>query len=247
MGGHGHGTKGHKRGKTQRVSWQDTKSDFGSNPVFFTTGIMNHGQSKTWKSGEAKERDHFSRINNLVHHLAPESPFTPQTYSQWVEHRAAMNEVEKEKLLKNIETMQARKSADARIQIKSIFGPEGKLFSDNRSAVLSRPTIWSAWYTPTDERPEAQWPGRSELQHEGGDRQASNVGRYLPLPRGPGNETVNWKARQMLQPHYGLDKGGPMSYEEPPAFEIVEENKKMNDDPGFLEEGVSYLGDSSTE
>lgn len=256
MPGHAHG-KG--KGKTRKVTWHHVPQDSISNPdpTFFhenntnmnvdasSLSLTSHSQSKTWKSQDAKERDQFSRVHNLVHHFVPESPFPPQTYGAWVEHRAGMNEEKKEDLLKNIELVQARKSVDARIPLRPAFIPEGIMpLNDNRSTVLSLPSIWSNNYMATADRPDPPWPDRSEMQHEGDDRAAGDGGktnfqRYLPLPRRPGNETVNWKERFTMEPQSIIDVTQLHPSE---TCHTQEENQTMNEDDEFWIQGMHYLG-----
>lgn len=50
---------------------------------------------------------------------------------------------------------------------------------------------------------EAGWPCAQELKYEGDDRVATDVkhGRFLPVPRRPGNDTVNWQQLSFLEQH----------------------------------------------
>ena len=76
----------------------------------------------------------------------------------------------------------------------------GRMFNDGRSAVLALPTIW---YPDTTDaipgREVASWPNTAEYKWEGDDRARSGVGRYLPLPRAGGNDTVAWHQRPMVE------------------------------------------------
>ena len=83
--------------------------------------------------------------------------------------------------------------------IATPFG--GKAFDDGRSAVLGRPSIWRSDMEATaPSRQTAPWPNATEYKWEGDDRARSGVGRYLPLPRAGGNDTVAWHQRPMLEP-----------------------------------------------
>ena len=129
MPGHGHGSK--QKGKSRKVWWQHLPADSISNPdpVFFNdqaSMASSHSQSKSWKSHEAKERDQFNRVKNLVVHFVPDSPFPPQSLAEWMEHRAAVQEEAKDALNKSIEIKQAMKSAESRRPVKSAFGPDGE-------------------------------------------------------------------------------------------------------------------------
>ena len=128
MPGRGQGAK--QKGKFRKVSWQHLPAESISNPdpSFFhdsSSMSLSHGQSKTWKSYEAKERDQFNRVKNLVHHLVPDSPFPPQNLAEWMEHRAAIQDDAKEALNKSIELKRAVKSAESRRPFKSAFRPDG--------------------------------------------------------------------------------------------------------------------------
>lgn len=165
-----------------------------------------HSQSMTWKSDEAKEKDQYARLSTLLHHFVPDSPFVPHSYAVWVKHRASMNEIEMENVKKRIATKESRNSLTVKVPIKPVL--DDKTFADNRSAVLAHETIWAPWSMPTNDHPEALWPDRIEFRYEGDGRAKSDVGRFLPLPRLPGNETVNWKAREKLHPYEPLDDIG---------------------------------------
>lgn len=177
-----------------------------------------HSQSKTWKSNDTKEKDQYARLSTLLHHFVPESPFVPRSYPVWVQHRTSMNAMEMDNMKRNIAIKQSRNTVDAKIAIKPAL--EGKTFDDNRSAVLAHETIWAPWSLPSDKHPEALWPDRNEFQYEGDDRAKSEVGRFLPLPRKPGNETVNWKAREQLQPYRPLDHVGMFKEDGTPDLEM---------------------------
>jgi hypothetical protein len=259
MPGQGHHAK-HK-GKSRKVKWQHIPADSISNPdpTFFgetkpLSMSLSHSQSKTWKSSDAKERDQFSRVKNLIHHFVPDSPFPPQNLAEWMAHRAAMQDEGKEALLKNIAIKQALRSADSRIPFKSAFGPDCENpLHDNRSTVLSLPSIWSTTYTPTLDRPDAQWPERAEMQHEGEDRAGgdggkTNFGRFLPLPRQPRNETVKWEHRALMESLSMIDVTGikPDTVDEEKNVmgmrHVWTQNMAMNSNEEFWDQGEYYLG-----
>jgi hypothetical protein len=256
MPDHGHGAK-HK--KSRKVAWRHISADSLSNPdpTFFSGSnsmSLSHGQSKTWKSSDSKERDQFSRVKNLVYHLVPDSPFPPQDLAEWTAHRAAMYDEKREALLKDIEIMQARKSVDSHFPFASTFGPDSQHpLNDNRSTVLSLPSIWSATYSPLSDRPDAKWPERVEMQHEGEDRAGgdggkTNFGRFLPLPRKPSNLTVKWSERAVMEPLSIIDLTGirPDTSDEEGGVigmpEIWMQNMIMNSDEDFWDRGEHYLG-----
>lgn len=182
--------------------------------------FMAHSQSKTWTSNDALERQRFKRMSNLLYHFVPKSPFVPRNYQQWVDHRAAMKDMEREDMLQKIERRKIERPSPRAPKIRTSFIAEADkmhLFEDNRSAVLAMPSIWSSYFQDTPDRPYAPWPDRDELRYEGDDRAKTNVGRFLPLPRRPGNETVTWKAREQLMILSPLDSIGPLAFDGRPV------------------------------
>jgi hypothetical protein len=177
-----------------------------------------HSQSKTWKSSDAKDRDQYNRLATLLYHFAPNSPFVPRNYGSWVEHRAAIKTIEMENVKRDIAIKEGRNAAAAKTQIKGFLN--GKKLRDKRTAILCFESIWSLRHVPTEMHPEALWPDRTELQYEGDARSKSKVGRFFPLPRKPGNATVNWKARVKLPPFRPLDHVGMFREDGTPDIEM---------------------------
>lgn len=220
--------QGKRKAKVVNMS-SPTPTQIDVDPIFFSQissppslliapATPAHSQSKTWKSSDTKDKDQYSRLSTLLHHFVPESPFVPRSYPVWVEHRASMNAMEMDNMKRDIAIKQSRNTVAAKMVIKPAL--DGKTFTDNRSAVLSQETIWALWSRPTDEHPEALWPDRTEFQYEGDDRAKSEVGRFLPLPRMPGNETVNWKAREHLQAYRPLDHVGMFKEDGTPDIDM---------------------------
>lgn len=257
MPGHGH----KQRGRSRKVNWQHVPTDSLSHPdpPFFrpTNSLLvssSHSQSKTWKSSDARERDQFSRAKILLHHFVPHSPFLPESLAEWMAHRAAMQEEGKELLLKDIAIKQASRSADSRRPFKSTFGSGSPHpLHDNRSTVLSLPSIWSSTYAPPWNRPNAPWPERAEMQHEGEDRAGgdggqTNFGRFLPLPRQPIKETVKWELKAVMESLSTIDMVGmqPTAADEEGnemgMLEVWMQNKDMDFDNEFWDQGEHYLG-----
>ena len=82
------------------------------------------------------------------------------------------------------------------VKVGPIMG--GKDYHDGRGVVLAQPTTWSPWYKATEQRPQAPWPCAEEMQEEGDERHTSAFGRFLGLPRVPGNPTVVWKVKPVI-------------------------------------------------
>lgn len=129
----------------------------------------------------------------------PRSPFVPTNLSEWLAHRVAFAEdMRREEMQKLASREAAHESVlgSGRVRIGPAFG--GKRFRDNRSPVLAMGSIWSPWYQPTAAHPQALWPSLEEMKEEGDERNTSGFGRFPPLPRVPGNETVVWKQKNMI-------------------------------------------------
>ena len=143
----------------------------------------------------------------------------PKTFEQWLEFRAGRTEdaleenaarirkrhfeiesARKMRKLHGYDNVQSDISQSHRpgrcVKIEPAMG--GKHYRDNRGTVLANLSIWSPWYQPTEERPEALWPCLEEMKEEGDERHTSSFGRFPPLPRVPGNPTVVWKVKPMI-------------------------------------------------
>ncbi len=103
--------------------------------------------------------------------------------------------------------LQAERKANIKAGLVHGIGPAfgGKIFDWSRGAVLSQKTIWSVWYQPPEDYPSAPWPSMEEMKEEGDERNTSGYKRFPALPRVPGNETVVWKQKAMIDP-YPLDQ-----------------------------------------
>lgn len=133
--------------------------------------------------------------------VAPRSPFVPSNLKEWLIHRALVLEA-KATYIKSL-IRDSRESDEGNTQL--VFH-EWQL-RDTRSLVLSQETIWRNHGTDNTSRPQAPWPDSSERKHEGYQRVRSGYKRFLPLPRVPGNQTVNWKQRSPM-PTYEFDRVG---------------------------------------
>lgn len=125
----------------------------------------------------------------------PSSPFVPRTFSEYLGHRAAVEAAKAKRAAFLEEQMNLNKIRKTKGQprIESKF--ESRNFRDSRSTVLCLPTIWSQWYVPPADQPQAPWPSNEEMDEEGNQRNSSRFGRCLALPRVPANDTVAWKRR----------------------------------------------------
>ena len=143
----------------------------------------------------------------------------PKTFEQWLEFRAGRMddaleknaaEIRKRNLEVEVATMFCKihgldnaHSSSSRSHkfskgVKTQPAMGGKNYFDGRGTVLAQASIWSPWYQPTEERPEALWPCPEEMKEEGDERHTSAFGRFPALPRVPGNPTVVWKVKPLI-------------------------------------------------
>ncbi|GIK03289.1 hypothetical protein Aspvir_007358 [Aspergillus viridinutans] len=159
---------------------------------------MSYTSSKTWISDIIKECDRFVRISKDSLFTAPESPNVPEAYCEWLEHRVFINQRTQEAESRRRTLRASKRVSQAKTSIQPFAG---KTFKDTRSSVLAMETIW---LPPTSfhlERPVAPWPCSDELTSDGPMRSMSGYSRFPPLPRVPGNETVNWRKRAPITPY----------------------------------------------
>ena len=154
-----------------------------------------HGDLHTFEE-KFKERSK-QRFRKMGLWIWPEpySPFVPRTFSEYLGHRASVEAGKAKRAAFLEEQMHLNKIRKSKGQprVESIF--ESKNFTDGRSAVLCLPTMWSKWYTPPANQPQAPWPSDIEFDEEGNQRSTSHFGRCMPIPRVPANDTVAWKQR----------------------------------------------------
>jgi hypothetical protein len=138
-------------------------------------------------------------VKSSLAKTAPSSPFVPSTLHEWLTHRLEWLEVRKQAAL-------AKLSLISQEPAPRCSGPPlgGRAFSDNRSAVLARETIWSPWGT---DRPQAPWPTPSEYKWEGDSRARSGFRRFPPIPRAVANDTVVWHQKPAAEV-YEFDRVG---------------------------------------
>ncbi|KAK8217224.1 hypothetical protein M8818_001477 [Zalaria obscura] len=158
---------------------------------------MAYSFSRTWKAPQVKEKEAWDRVLKAREHICPDSPFFTKDLNR-KEHEIEMKR-EKEEWLK-AKKDRAEKEAAQGLTIRILpFG--GKKFENNLSPVLGQPTIWCpSWQVGKEAT--APWPSLSEMKYEGDERiaTAKHHGRFLPVPRLPGNETVNWQHLSFLEP-----------------------------------------------
>ncbi|KLJ09257.1 hypothetical protein EMPG_15320 [Blastomyces silverae] len=166
---------------------------------------MSHTASQTWLSNETREFEAWARVRNMMVYVAPKSPFTPRTFGAWIAHRLAWMEEEHSRLFRQALRRAIESGRCEPVQVGPVFG--GKKLPDGLALVLARETIWVPREGYPSVRDLAPWPSYEELKHEGDDRSKSGYCRFPPLPRGRGNETVNWKQRAPVK-QYRFDQVG---------------------------------------
>ena len=190
-----------------------------------------HLSSNVWVNPDYFERDNWLRLQeNLKKTGMFKSPFVPHTYSEYLKHRAVMMEADAREAASNIAKLKAQKEG-SQVRIAPAMG--GKNFADNRGAVTSMETIWVPDGKEAQAHPQAKWPIYAEMKEEGDERHTSGFGRFLALPRVPGNDTVGHKMRSLVNP-YPLDRVAELQQ---PAYE--------NDVPEPVDEAEQryFLGD----
>lgn len=157
---------------------------------------MSHTASKTWISDETREFEAWVKIRDSMSRISPKSPFVPKTFKEWLAYQVSKREEERQRIVRKIISKQANPKRKGRV-VNPAMG--GRLFDDQLALVLAKDTIWRPLQDRGRGRPRAPWPTHDEFKHEGDDRNKSGYSRFPPLPREPGNETVNWKQRKPLK------------------------------------------------
>ena len=168
------------------------------------------------------ERWKVVKANLNAMELIQRSPHVPKNFSEWLTHRAEMNDIKVRCSLNlhsrpraNIVSVAKAKEVQKQIghrqamdalgvdrpRVVPAFGGATFEISDNgvgRSGVGAQETIWSPWTRPTEARPQADWPCQAEMKEEGDERNTSGFGRFPALPRVNGNATVNYKHKRVI-------------------------------------------------
>ena len=164
---------------------------------------ITHSRTRLWANHpRMAELDRWLEVERHLKRmeLIPRSPFVPHNFEEWVAFRHERLEDERLDQAKKLAKWQSSRMCPLG-QIEPVVilpAMGGRRLFDGRSTVLCQQTIWSPWYFPTDERPQAPWPCPEEMKEEGDERNTSRFGRFPGLPRVPGNETVNWKQKNHL-------------------------------------------------
>ena len=134
------------------------------------------------------------------------SPSLPTTLPEYLEHKRSLLDIltneEKDRVAAAVEEFRTNR----RLGIRTPLVPfSGRVWSDGRRGVLGHETIWAKHWTPDENHEAANWPAEEEFKEEGDERNTSGFGRFLPLPRVPGNPTVVYKQKPFIEA-YPFDK-----------------------------------------
>ncbi|KAI4241798.1 MAG: hypothetical protein L6R40_004344 [Gallowayella cf. fulva] len=183
-----------------------------------------YSNSRTWVSPRLREKDEWKRIHEGLHALnlnqPDHSPYTPKSFDDYLQHKHDHLNDRK----RDIED-KCLASASTPASTHHPLDPAiaGKSYNDARATVLALETIWCPWDAPTSSHPQPPWPAKEEMREEGDERHTSQFGRFLALPRNPGNETVTYKQRSVVRQHH---------------FDRVWEVPRLDDEGEWFEEGV---------
>ena len=173
---------------------------------------MAHVNYHGWRTQNSQIYRDWRRIEAIMKHVRfDRSPFVPKTFEAYVKHRSEMAlqmaeenqvKVKQNQIEEDIAEEHGRKYP------LSAFG--GKRIFNGRVGVMGSQTIWAYHWTPDPASPEAPWPNLDEYREEGDERHTSTFGRFLPIPRVPGNPTVVWKQKAFKVP-YPHDQVNPVA------------------------------------
>ena len=213
---HGHETN-NNRGPPRRLHLQQQREATHTNS---RTWIHPRTREQTkW----AEVHKNLKEMSLIIE--GPQSPYTPlavdresfcvpKNLNEWIDHRKEYANDRMREARQRLYAMQEHKLIPRHPDLPPAgetapvtmppFG--GKKFNDGRSAVLALPTVWTPWNSsvgvdqnsPGGGRTQALWPCSEEMREEGNERNTSQFGRFMALPRTPGNPTVNWKQKKIL-------------------------------------------------
>ncbi|KAL1849202.1 hypothetical protein Plec18167_009588 [Paecilomyces lecythidis] len=195
---------------------------------------MSHSASRTWVSAETKEYEAFIKLRENVFYVAPDSPFVPRTWPDWIAHRLAVKEDAVKQVIMRLNARVAQRKMGTKRKMWPALA--GKEFNDHLTCVLMEDSMWTKSIIERSDRPQAPWPCQDELQHEGNHRCKSGFRRFYPLPRVPGNATVNWKQRAPVKQLPFDEVGCPKT-----AKEAKEEREFHIDDEMFMLIGYALM------
>ena len=211
-----------ERSNSQMLSFD--QQSFNSDDLYTTN-------SRVWVAPKTAELERWQRTKSNLHRMSfiPKSPLLPRTFPDWLQHRMDYLDTQVEQLVKQIAIKEKERRKQIYPELNTIKAKKPfaeRDFPDGRSSVLARKSIWSPWPDVTQRHEPAPWPSTQEMKEEGDERHTSGYGRFLALPRAPGNPTVNHKQRHIITAH-ALDRVWAVP---PCGRQIVEEEEDYDDD-----------------
>ncbi|KAK6002422.1 hypothetical protein QM012_002060 [Aureobasidium pullulans] len=184
-----------------------------------------HSSTKKWKAPRVKAREEGQRRLKGRKYLCPESPFFTEHFNFQQQETIMLKEKEMylerhEPVIIPVAPFGGKIFAPLVLEVfnedyqySDSTSMEGKFLQTSCSPVLCMSTVWQEDFErnkyfvyPANAHAisiVALFPGIQELKFEGNDRIASSIDhrRFLPFPRHPCNQTVNWTVRPYLKPH----------------------------------------------
>ncbi|KAL9599802.1 MAG: hypothetical protein Q9219_003588 [cf. Caloplaca sp. 3 TL-2023] len=201
------------------AQYTPTRSTAASTPYYQDPSYTN---SRTWVSPRIREKEEWKRVNEGIHAMnlnhPDHSPFVPKSFDEYLQHKADYLNDQKQEMQAKYDTV-AVANKHIGSALNGIFPGDG---GDGRSAVLAEETMWCPWDEPSEQHPLAPWPCKEEMMEEGDERHTSQFGRFLALPRNPGNETVSYKHRSPIKQHY-MDRVWEVPYPDDIAEDFEQE------------------------
>lgn len=202
-----------------------------------------------WRNQQTQIHRDWRRVEAFMKHVRfDRSPFVPKTFEEYVNHRNEFAQHMAEEKQSKVEQNQIEADiaeTHGRKYPASAFG--GNQILDGRVGVMGMKTIWVFQWKPEEAHPEAPWPSLDEYREEGDERHTSTFGRFLPIPRVPGNPTVVWKQKAFKAP-YPFDQVNPVAkkYEIPLPSESFNDNEPEYDIHGIPVDDPDDYGQTAT-
>ena len=159
--------------------------------------------SRVWVAPKTAELETWQKTRGNLQRMSliPKSPNLPTTFSDWLQHRADFLDFQTRQMRATMKKKEELHRMQGTLESKFVEAkqPFGNYtFGDGMSPVLGERSIWSPWPVDASTYDPAPWPSIQEMKEEGDERHTSGYGRFLALPRVPGNSTVNHKQRNRV-------------------------------------------------
>lgn len=153
-----------------------------------TTG--GHSNSRKWASPTMTQAEAFARSQKGLKHLNIQSPFAPETLSEFINTKQRTLAMTQERLKRIIKDREG-------FSIPILKPFNGKTFQDGCTNVLAVLSHWSDLDSWTVEMRacEAPWPHISEYKKQSEHQTVTKKGRRLPLPRNPFQSETDMQMR----------------------------------------------------